>query len=109
MALQVKLKEEEIALIDIIRHPILGPEFIRNFNSIPEEEGVPIKFNNDLYFEHRSYQRLMLCDFNPYITFCTARAIGKTESLVDKITFYLLNDFWPDQYITFLTPSKVHM
>jgi hypothetical protein len=109
MSIQVKLKDEEIALVDILRHPTLGPEFIRNFNDIPEDPELPINFNNDLYYEHTDYQKLMLCDFNSFVTYCTARAVGKTESLIDKLTFFLVNDFWPGYYITFITPSRVHL
>lgn len=109
MALQIKLKKEELALVDIIRHPILGPEFIRNFNDIPEDENISFGEDKDLYYEHRDYQRLMLCDFNSHVTLCCARAVGKTESLIDKITFYLINDFWPNQYITFLAPNDKHI
>lgn len=109
MTIQVKLTKDELALVDILRHPILGPEFIRNFNDIPEELGKPFGEDKNLYYEHHDYQRLMLCDFNPYIAFCCARAVGKTESLIDKITFFLLNDFWPNQYITFLGPNDKHV
>lgn len=107
--IQVKLKEEEIALIDIIRHPILGPEFIRNFNEIPEEPSLPLNIHSMLYYEHTGYQKLMLCDFNHFVGYCCARQIGKTESLIDKLIFYLINDFWPGFDIAFVAPNRTHM
>jgi hypothetical protein len=109
MSILTKLKDEELAIVDIIRHPVLGPEFIRNFNDIPEENDLPIDFNNDNYYTHTEYQKLMLCDFNHYVVFCTARRVGKSEALIDKVTFFMLNQFWGDQYITLLTPNQSHL
>jgi hypothetical protein len=109
MSILTKLKDEEIAIVDILRHPVLGPEFIRNFNDIPEDSDMPVNFYEETYYEHTDYQKRMLCDFNPYVVLCCARQIGKTETLIDKITFYLINNFWNDQYITFMAPNKVHM
>ena len=117
MTIEAKLRPDEIALVDIIRHPVLGPEFIRNIEVIPEdgtkEEWEKIWAERDIaldyYYIHTDYQILMNCDFNSYVSFCTARSVGKTEVLIDKIIFYLLNAFWGDEYIVFLAPNKVHV
>jgi hypothetical protein len=109
MSIISKLKDEDIALVDILRHPVLGPEFIRNFNDIPEESDMAVDFYKETYHSHYDYQKQMLCDFNSQVVFCCGRSVGKTETLIDKITFYLVNSFWRDQYEIFVAPNKVHM
>ena len=116
MAIQEKLKKDDIALVDILRHPILGPEFIRNYDIIPEDDAgwkrvwEEKAVRDDYYYTHTDYQILMACDFNKYVSFCTARAVGKTETLLDKLIFFLINNFWGiDNYIVFIAPNKVHV
>lgn len=115
MSIRVKLTDEEIALVDILRHPVLGAEFIRNYDILPTEKEDYAKVwkerevNPEYYYIHTDYQRQMLCDFNSHVSYCTGRAVGKTECLIDKINFYLINQFWPEEYVVFLAPSKVHV
>lgn len=75
MALQEKATQEDLILFEILRNPVLFGEFIYNLNKLPQEEP----------FEFSDYQMEMLCDFNPYISFCTARAVGKCLHKDSKI------------------------
>jgi len=116
MSIHEKLKREDLFLVDILRHPVLGAEYIRNYDVLPEtREGwdniwEEKRVRDDSYYVHTNYQKLMACDFNKYVVFCTARAVGKTETLLDKIVFYLVNNFWgTDNYMVFIAPNKVHV
>jgi len=64
MAIHKKLTEEELALLEIIRHPTWLGKFIR-------------EYDNDAEWIYSDYQEEMLCDFNSHVSFCCGRAIGK--------------------------------
>jgi intein/homing endonuclease len=68
MPVQEKITQEDLALFEIIKNPVLFPEFIYNLDSDPRFDTV---------FELTWYQRNMLGDFNPRVSICTARATGK--------------------------------
>lgn len=89
-----RLTDEELALIEIIRHPVWCGEFIRGFDD-----------NN---WEYSDYQKEFLCDFNSYVSICCARAVGKTVALIDKLVWLVVNLFW-DESIVYTVPSKVHL
>ena len=93
-----KLTDEELAMVEIIRHPIWCAEFVRN---------LPLKGDEGKWI-HSQYQKEMLCDFGNYVVLCCARAIGKTEVLIDKVVWYALNLFY-EESLAFTTPSKVHL
>lgn len=99
MALSEKLSDEELCLIEVIRHPIFFSEFIRNLDIDPEvtEE-----------WEHTDYQKEILCDFADSVSMCCARAVGKTEVLRDKLIWLLINKFYEDS-IVFTVPNRVHL
>ena len=100
MALKIKPTADEMMLYEILRHPVLCPEFIYNIDLI---DGM------DEPFEFTSYQREMLCDFNDHVSICTARATGKTVSLSSMIIWMLIFKVFPEDYILYAVPSKVHL
>ena len=99
MGIKEKISRDEIILFDILRHPVLGPEFIYNIDKLGYEEE----------FEFHDYQNEMLCDFNSYVSLCCARAIGKTVALVALITWLLINNFFPEDYIVYTVPNKAQL
>ena len=104
MPLISKLTPEEVALYEVVRNPVLLAEFIRNYELIEDNlTELPKE-----WFSYSDYQKRMICDFNYYVVFCTARAVGKTTVLTDKIIWYLVNSFW-DNYILFTAPNKNHI
>lgn len=70
MPLLEKLSEKELALLEILRHPVWCGEFIRSFDLDEEDEE----------WEYTDYQKEFLCDFNKYVSMCCARAVGKCFS-----------------------------
>lgn len=100
MALKAKPSKEEFMLYEILRHPVLCPEFIRNLDLV---KGI------DKPFEFTWYQNEMLCDFNEHVSICTARATGKTVALSSMIIWALIFKAFPDNYILYTVPSKVHL
>ena len=94
-----KLNEEELALFETIRHPVWCSEFLRNIDV--SAEGDP--------WILAPYQVEMLCDFNQYVSLCCGRAIGKSETLLDKTSWYMLNNFFPHDPISIITPNRVHL
>ena len=99
MPLIEKTSQEDLIFYEIMRNPVLACEFIYNFD----------KRKDDEEFLFTYYQKEMLCDFNPFQVECTARAIGKTVSLSSLIVWMLIYKLFPDNYVLFATPSKVHL
>lgn len=89
-----------MALFEILRHPVWSTEFIYNIDRTSE-------FDEE--FEFSWYQKEILCDFNDHVSVCTARATGKTVSLSSIIIWMLIFRVFPDDYILYTVPSKVHL
>jgi hypothetical protein len=100
MAIKEKLTDEELALVEILRHPIWASEFIRNLGVGPEEE--------EKLWEYTLYQKEMLCDFNSYVTLCCGRAIGKSEVILGKVIWHMINTFY-EESVVITVPNKVHL
>jgi hypothetical protein len=100
LALKVKPSQDEMMLFDILKHPVFCPEFIYNIDRVSEF---------DKEFEFSWYQQEVLCDFNDHVSICTARATGKTVSLSSLIIWMLIFRVFPDDYILYTVPSKVHL
>lgn len=103
MSVQPKLSDSEMALYEVLRHPVFFGEFMRELqsgydydNPEPEKDWV-----------YEQYQEEMLCDFNPYVEFCTARSVGKTTVLEDIVSRHAVNKFFDSMMFT--TPNQVHM
>jgi hypothetical protein len=101
MPLYEKLNQTdpEMMLYEIMRNPVLLTEFSYNYDKPKYEEP----------FELTQYQKEMVCDFNPNVSFCCARAVGKTVSISGMIIWALVNNIFPNDYITYMVPSKVHL
>lgn len=100
MALVEKVSQvEDLYLYEIFRNPVLCGEFIQNYD----------KTEFDDPFEFTWYQREILCDFNPYVSVCTARATGKTVSFVNLLLWILVFNVFPGDYIVYSVPNKVHL
>jgi len=100
LALKTKPTSDEMILYEILRHPVLSTEFIYNINLV---SGLDEPFN----FSY--YQKEILCDFNDHVSICTARAVGKTITLSSIIIWMLIFRVFPDDYILYTVPSKVHL
>ncbi len=95
-----KLSRDDLILYDILKHPVLSTEFIYNFDLDPVA---------DEPFEFSEYQKEILCDFNSHVSICSARAVGKTVSLSSIIIWSLIFKVFPDDYVLYTVPSKVHL
>lgn len=95
-----KASQESLILYELLRHPVLGPEFIYN---------VDVDTKYDKPFEFTWYQQEILCDFNDHTALCTSRAVGKTLSLTSIIFWILVFNIFPADYILYVVPSKVHL
>lgn len=100
MAIKERVTYEDLALYEILRNPVLNTEFIEN---------VSLDKRYDEEFFLTSYQREMIADFNSYVSFATARAVGKTVSLVSIIRWLLTFGMFSNDYILYTVPSKVHL
>lgn len=100
MSLKEKITQDDLMLYEIMRNPVLCGEFVNNVDLDPRY---------DVPFEYTYYQRDMLCDFNSYVSLCTARATGKTVALVTILTWALIFKLFPNDYILYTVPSKVHL
>src|SRR5688572_16450368 len=100
MALAEKITQEDIILYEILKHPVLCPEFIYNIDLDPQY---------DTNFSFVQYQKEIMCDFHPYVSMATARAVGKTVSQYSLLMWALIFKVFPDDYLLYTVPSKVHL
>lgn len=91
---------EDLLLYEILKHPVLCTEFIYNIDLVP---GL------DEPFEFSWYQKEVLSDFHPYVSLCQARATGKTVSLTSLFIWILISKIFPEDYVLYTVPSKVHL
>lgn len=99
MAISEKISQDDLILFEILKNPVLCGEFINNVDKVEWED----EFKYDLY------QKEMLCDFNSYVSICTARSIGKTVSLVGIILWALINNIFPGDHLLYTVPNKNHL
>lgn len=95
-----KITQEDVLLYEILKNPVLAPEFIYNIDLDP---------NLDEPFEFSWYQKEIMADFHPKVSICTARATGKTVSQYSMLLWVLVFNIFPDDYLLFTVPSKVHL
>lgn len=101
MSVVEKVTQEDLILYELLKNPVLCTEFIYNIDRV-EEDIIPP-------FEWDWYQEEFACDFNPYVSLCCSRAVGKSEALVGLITWVLIFNIFPNDYIVYTVPSKVHL
>jgi hypothetical protein len=95
-----KTNQEDLILYEILKNPVLMPEFIYNIDSDTKL---------DEPFEFSWYQKEIMADFHPRVSICTARATGKTVSQYSMLLWVLIFNIFPEDYILFTVPSKVHL
>jgi hypothetical protein len=100
MTITERITYEDLEVYEILRNPILCGEFHRNMD-IPE-------WSEDEW-EYSDYQKEYLGDFGRYVSLCCGRAVGKTVTLTDLIVWYLINSVFPQDYLVYTVPSKVHL
>lgn len=99
MAIVEKITQEDLVLYEILRNPVLFGEFLYNID----------RGNAGEDFELDIYQKELLCDFSPYVSLVAARAVGKTVSLTVLILWLMVFNVFPEDYIVFTVPNKVHL
>ena len=97
MPIKKKLTEEEHALYEILRHPDWCGEFLHELDT-----------STDIIFEYTEYQKEFLCDFNPRVSICAGRAVGKTLSIIDKLVWVTLNTFWKESAV-YTVPNRTQL
>lgn len=91
---------DDLILFELLKNPVLCTEFIYNVDIV---DGL------DEPFEFSYYQKEVLCDFHPYVSLCQARATGKTVSLTSLFLWILIFQVFPEDYVLYTVPSKVHL
>jgi len=99
MAILEKVTQEDLILYEILRNPVLFFEFISNF----DRESWEDEFKLDIY------QKEFMLDFNSHVSISCARSVGKTASLSGIILWILIFNVFPDDYIVYTVPNKVHL
>lgn len=100
MAIVEKIEQSDLYLYEILKNPVLVTEFIYNLDLDPVL---------DEPFEFAWYQKEILADFHPKVSICTARATGKTVSQYSLLLWVMVYNIFPEDYILFTVPSKVHL
>jgi len=99
MSIQEKIKDEEWALYEVLRNPILFGEFYRNLDIPPQVDT----------FKYTDYQKEYLGDFNHKVSLCCGRAVGKSVTLTDYILWLLITNLFRTEYILYTVPNRVHL
>lgn len=86
-------------IFELIRNPVMLCEFMYNYDKLETEEP----------FELTWYQKEILLDFSNYVSIVEARATGKTMALTALILWLLIFKTFPEDYIVYTVPSKVHL
>jgi len=97
--IEERCTRDDLEVYEIFRNPCLLGEFISNLDRTEHEEE----------FILTSYQKEYLCDFNSYVSLMASRATGKTVALTINIIWALLFNIFPDNYVVYTVPSKVHL
>ena len=95
MPLLKRLDIRELILLEVLEHPVFNPAFLRQ--------------EVDSDWVHDDYQEEALADCGSFVSFRAARAIGKTETLIDKLIYYAITDFFPSKTLSIVTPNRVHL
>src|SRR3990172_4754874 len=98
MALEIIPEEEDLYLYEVLRHPVFCWEFIQNLDKLEHEEE----------FEFTDYQKEFICDFNPEVYNCSARASGKTEAISGIFTWTIVTKIF-EEYVVYLVPNKAQL
>ncbi len=96
MGLREVPEHEELIFYEMLRHPALSWEFLQYVEQTEYDDE----------FEYTDYQNEFVCDFNSYVSFCCARAVGKTEAISGTLTWVLINYIFPNDYIVYSVPNK---
>lgn len=81
MAIQRKLSDDELALVEIMTDPVWCGEFLRSTGDLSFPD-------NARDFAYRWYQRDLLTDTSTHISLCGGRAIGKCSPASARIYTY---------------------
>ena len=99
MAVVERVTQEDLVLYEILRNPVLFFEFIMNYD----------KLEGDEEFELTVYQKEFMLDFNHNVSISCARSVGKTAALSGLILWCLIFNVFPDDYIVYTVPNRVHL
>jgi hypothetical protein len=99
MPLKERTTQEDLILYEIMRNPVLCGEFLMNLDK-PER---------DEEFFLTPYQKEILCDFNDHVSIRAGRAVGKTVSLTLLVLWLLIFNVFPNDYVIYTVPNKVHL
>lgn len=90
-----KLSAEELALLEVLEHPVWFAEFTRQYV--------------EPSWEFADYQKAVLADCGNYVSFRAGRAVGKSTVLIDKVLYYAINNFFITPTVAIVTPNRVHL
>jgi hypothetical protein len=97
--IEEKCTRDDLIIYEIFKNPVLFGEFLMNIDRTEYEEEFILSI----------YQKEYLCDFNHYVSMMAARAVGKTQAISLNITWALIFNIFPENYIVYSVPSKVHL
>lgn len=103
MPIHEKISKEDMVLFEVIRHPVLCGEFLRNIDRSEREK------EREGLWEYTEYQQEFICDFNALVALCCGRTVGKTVAITDILIWLLINKVFPGDYIVYTVPNKVHL
>lgn len=90
---------EEIALYEICRNPVLFGEFFLNYDLSPLDSPIELDW----------YQKEFLLDFSNYVEMTCGRAVGKTYSLTVYLIWLTVFNVFPGEYATYHVPGRNHV
>jgi len=99
MPIVEKIDQKDLILYEIFKNPVLFGEFLMNIDNT----------SVDIPFELSPYQEEFMLDFGNYVSLTCARAVGKTVSISLLLLWSLIFNIFPNDYIIYTVPNKVHL
>lgn len=99
MPIEERCTREDLILYEIIKNPALFGEFLYNIDRIENEQEFILDW----------YQKEFILDFSDHVSVSCARSVGKTVALSILILWALVFNVFPNDYIIYTVPNKVHL
>lgn len=99
MAIIERINQEDLIVYEIFKNPVLFGEFMMNVDNLEGDEE----------FELTIYQKEFMLDFGNYVSLTCARTVGKTVAISLLILWALIFNIFPNDYLIYTVPNKVHL
>jgi hypothetical protein len=99
MAIIERASQEDLIVYELFKNPVLFGEFMMNIDNLEGDDEFELTF----------YQKEFMLDFGNYVSLTCARTVGKTVASSLLILWALIFNIFPNDYVIYTVPNKVHL